>query len=266
MHHSFLALKNPHERDQNIVFDEGPHIYTIKGDKNKYTSVTTWNHGHFEHFDADKIISNMMSSKRWSESKYYGMSSTAIKESWDKNRDEAAAAGTKMHFDIECYYNQCPNENNSVEYSYFMKFLDDFPDLNKSPYRTEWMIYHEELRISGSVDMIFENPDGTLQIYDWKRCKDITKTTPFGKCGNKECIDHLPDTNYWHYCLQLNTYKAIIEEKYGKTVTDLYLVCLHPNNHNSSYKRIKVADLKTEIADLFALRSLEIIEENEEAY
>ena len=120
------------------------------------------------------------------------------------------------------------------------------------------MVYHEELRLAGSIDMIFENEDGSLQIYDWKRCKDIVKTNGFGKCGNKECIEHLPDTNYWHYCLQLNTYKAIIEEKYGKKVTDMFLVCLHPDNSNKSYKRIKVVDLQSEVKDLFDLRAKEL--------
>jgi hypothetical protein len=251
---TFLEKKNPHERDQYISFDEGPHIYTIRGDSG-YKSVTTFNHAHFDKFDADKIISNMMRSKNWTQSKYYPMTADEIKASWDKNRDEAAAAGTKMHYDIECYYNDCPIENNSIEYGYFNKFLEDFPELNSRPYRTEWMVYYEELRLAGSIDMIFENADGTLQIYDWKRCKEIVKTTSFGKCGNKECIEHLPDTNYWHYCLQLNTYKAIIEKKYGKKVTDMYLVCLHPDNKNKSYQRIKVADLQTEVKDLFALRA-----------
>ena len=51
----FLQLKNPHQRDKYISFDEGPHIYTIKGDS-KYLSVTTWNHSHFEKFNADLII------------------------------------------------------------------------------------------------------------------------------------------------------------------------------------------------------------------
>ena len=250
---TFLANKNPHPRDKDIIFDEGPHIYTIKGDSN-FTSVTTWNHSHFEHFDADKIINNMMKSPKWPNNKYFGMTADEIKASWDKNRDEAAAAGTKMHYDIECYYNNCPNDNTSIEYEYFKKFLIDFPDINSRPYRTEWMIYHEELRLAGSIDMIFENKDGSLQIYDWKRCRDIKKNDAFGKCANKECIEHLPDTNYWHYCLQLNTYKAILEEKYGKQITDLYLVCLHPDNKNKNYQRIKVVDLQEEVKDLFNLR------------
>jgi hypothetical protein len=52
----------------------------------------------------------------------------------------------------------------------------------------------------------------------------------------------------------LNTYKAILEEKYGKKVTDKYLVRLHPNNEKKSYDLIKCADLSEEIADLFTLK------------
>tara|TARA_B100001250_G_C19355387_1_gene595205 strand:- start:47 stop:376 length:330 start_codon:yes stop_codon:yes gene_type:complete len=106
----YLEKKNPHERDTHITFDEGPHIYTIDGDSD-FMSVTTWNHSHFEHFDADKIIQKMMSGPRWQESKYYGKTPEEIKAGWEANRDEAATAGTKMHYDIECYYNQVSVEN-----------------------------------------------------------------------------------------------------------------------------------------------------------
>jgi len=249
---TYLAKLYPHERDTRIQFDEGPHIYTIDGSSAGYMSVTTFNHAHFEQFDADAIIQKMMASSRWRQNKYYGQTPVEIKVGWEQNRDEAANAGTKMHYDIECYYNECPNENLSIEYEYFNNFLKAFPELK--PYRTEWTIFHEELKLAGSIDMIFENPDGSLLIYDWKRSKEIVKTNGFNKWGNKECIDHLPDTNYWHYCLQLNTYKAILEEKYGKRVTDLYLVCLHPNNKNKNFQRIKVADLQNEVKALFELR------------
>ena len=100
----YLARLNAHPRDKRITFDPVPHAYTIDSDSTvKYTSVTTWNHGHFEEFDADAIITSMMRSKKWAESKYYGQTPDQIKAGWDKNRDEAAAAGTAMHYDIECY-------------------------------------------------------------------------------------------------------------------------------------------------------------------
>ena len=66
-------------------------------------------------------------------------------------------------------------------------------------------------------------------------------------------VNHLPDTNYWHYCLQLNTYKYMIEQEYGKKVSEMYLVCLHPNNKNKSYQRFKVVDLQNEIKQLLSL-------------
>lgn len=246
---NLLETQNPHERDNHITFDEEPHIYTIDGDSN-YMSVTTWNHSHFSHFDADAVISGMMSSQKWHINKYYGKTREEIKAMWEQNGAEASAAGTKLHYDIECFYNEMPNINDSVEYKYFKNFVRDFPNLRQ--YRTEWMVWDKELRFAGSIDMVYENPDGTLLIYDWKRTKDIKKTTSFVKFSHTDCISHIPDTNFWHYSLQLNTYKAIIEKNYGKTVTGMVLVRLHPNSNN--YQLIPVPNLQEEVKTLFALR------------
>ena len=74
----------------------------------------------------------------------------------------------------------------------------------------------------------------------------------FGDFALTDCIAHFPYTNFWHYALQLNTYKAILEAKYNKKVTRMCLVCLHPNQ--PSYQVYKVPDLSKELAELFALR------------
>jgi ATP-dependent exoDNAse (exonuclease V) beta subunit len=252
-----LALENPHPRDEFIEFDEGPHIYTVHGEQG-YTSVTTYVHSHFGHFDADKILDAMFRGNKMKDPnyKYYGMNREEIKASWDKNRIQASGSGTNMHNDIEKYYNDVPVENTSPEYQYFLNFVADFPNLK--PYRTEWTVYYEELKLSGSIDMVFENPDGTLQIYDWKRCKEIKYEAEFGKMSTTQCIQHIPDTNFWHYSLQLNTYKKILEEKYGKKITDLYLICVHPDNPYKNYDRIKVPILEKEMNDLFTLRKTQI--------
>ena len=260
-----LSATNPHERDSRIAFEPVEHKYTIDADPSiSYTSVTTWIHTHFREFDTDGIIQRMMASRNWKQSPYYGMTADAIKAAWDANRDAAAAAGTAMHAAIECHYNGLPvpvDQVTSTEFGYFLQFYRDHATKVR-PYRTEWTVFDESVRISGSIDMVFENldptgsPDGTLSIYDWKRCKEIKKT-PFSAkdYSPNPVIAHIPDTNYWHYCLQLNTYKALLERCYGKRVTDLFLVCLHPINKNGSYQCIRVVDLQAEVATLFEERA-----------
>lgn len=247
MNTNYLSTINSHHRDKHITFDEGPHIYTIDGDSN-YTSVTTWNHSHFEPFNTDTIIGNMMRSKNWTNSQYFGMSKQQIKEKWELNRNEAAQAGTKIHYDIECYYNNNPIHNDSIEYTYFKKFKEDYKNL--IPYRTEWMIYDKQLKLAGSIDMIFVNCKGEYEIYDWKRCKEIKKKS-YGKKAITHSISHIIDSNFWHYALQLNTYKVILEKNYDIKISKMCLVCLHPNNINNSYLHYEVPDLSKEINLLF---------------
>jgi ATP-dependent exoDNAse (exonuclease V) beta subunit len=274
-----LKNKYSHPRDENILFDEPTHKYTILTDiESKYTSVTTWNHTHFPHFDADDIITKMMNGKNWnSKNKYWGQTPEQIKDLWKKNGESVSGAGTDLHFDIECFmnyelppsdhpithqhlldhyykkYQDSAPPNESEEWGFFLEFAKAFPDLK--PYRTEWTVYNEDLKLSGSIDMVYENPeDDTLSIYDWKRAKEIAKTSGFNKYATTECINYLPDTNFWHYSLQLNTYKAILEAKYGKKIRDLYLVRLHPNNTKKTFDLIKCADLSEEIRELFEYR------------
>lgn len=263
MTNTYLAELNPHPRDKDITFEEGPHIYTVLGERGTYTSVTTFNHTHFAHFDANAIIKRIVSSKRWNTDptyKYYKMTSAEIEAMWENKRDTAAQAGTKMHYDIECYYNNQPVVNDSLEYQYFQKFVQDYPELKA--YRTEWMVYYEELKLSGSIDMVFENPDGTLQIYDWKRSEEIASEDPYGKYAITPCLSHLPDTNFWHYALQLNVYKMILEEKYGKQVTGLYLIRLHPLNQYKTYERIEVPFLTEEMKNLTKFRLAQLQDNN----
>jgi ATP-dependent exoDNAse (exonuclease V) beta subunit len=262
-----LAKRNAHERDSNIQFAEEGHKYTILCDPDsKYTSVTTWNHSHFPKFDADDVISKMMKGKGWKEGhKYWAMTAEQIKQQWSNNGAAVSGAGTDMHYEIECFMNNLEVEYpythadlynvsnidriNSVEWGYFIEFVKNTPHLK--PYRTEWTIYHEDLKLAGSIDMVYENPDGTLTIYDWKRSKDITRINPYNRFATTYCISHIPDSNFWHYTLQLNTYKAILEAKYDKKVTDLYLVRLHPDAIEQTYELIKLPILTKELNNLF---------------
>ena len=242
-----LSEKNNHPKDKFISLDELTHIYTINN-KSDFISVTTFVHSLFSNFNADEVIDNIIRGKNYKKSKYYNLTREEIKNMWETNRKDAAEKGTKLHLDIENYYNNIIVNNNSVEYLYFKNFLKD-NDLK--PYRTEWKVWDEEYKITGTIDMVYENKDGSLMIYDWKRSKEIMRNRPFEKYSKIECISHIPDLNFWHYSLQLNIYKHILETKYNKKISKMCLVCLYPENDN--YIIYEVPELYEEINDLFQI-------------
>lgn len=269
-----LQTQFEHPRDAFIKFYNRGHKYEILCDPgSKYTSVTTWNHTHFQKFDADAVIQNIFNGKNWGpDNKYWGQTAEQIKSSWKSNGDAVSGAGTKLHERIEHFMN---NEHlpphythkelyelytmehtgqidTQIEWEYFLEFVKDHPQLK--PYRTEWMIFDEDVKLAGSIDMVYENPDGTLSIYDWKRSKDISNKNTWNKFSINPLIQHMPDSNFWHYALQLNTYKTILERKYDKRVTGLYLVRLHPDMTEETYELLDVPILTTELELLFEER------------
>jgi len=280
--HNVLSVRNAHPRDAHIQFFEIGHKYVITTDRtSKYMSVTTWNHKLFPQFNADDVIENMMKGKGWKAGhKYWGLTPEQIKAQWESNKNLLAGSGTDLHYEIECFmndntftslytnldlYNKYMEINpmihitKPIEWQYFIDFMRDNNGLK--PYRTEWLIYDDDIKIAGSIDMVYENPDGTLSIYDWKRAKDITRINNFNRFGLHPVICHLPDSNFWHYAMQLNTYKAILEKKYNKKIRDLFLVRLHPEAKEKTYELIELPDLSVEIEELFLERKKQIISE-----
>ena len=54
----------------------------------------------------------------------------------------------------------------------------------------------------------------------------LKKVNPFQNMN--EPLAHLPDCNYYHYCLQLNAYRYILETEYGFKVSEMLLGVFHP--------------------------------------
>jgi hypothetical protein len=250
-----LWTKNLHPRDKRLVFDEPSHTYYIDGSSKGVISVTGFLHSFFGHFDADATIDKMMSSPKWPDSKYYGMTKEQIKAMWNENGRIASEAGTKMHLAIEMFMNDAthliPDDVlASVEWKYFTKFWKDFGD-DLEPWRMEYEVFIEEIKLAGSIDAIFRRKsDGKFLIYDWKRSKEIKTENNFQ--SGLAPLDHLPDCNYWHYSLQLNVYRYILENYYNMEVADMYLVIMHPDN--KSYKRMRLNRMDDEVALMIEAR------------
>lgn len=251
-----LSRINHHPRDDHIVFDEPSHTYTVCGSYKGYISCTGFIHNFFGHFDPKAIIAKMRKNPaKWAQSKYFGKTDEEIIAEWNANGKAASEAGTAMHLAIEQFLHGAPEQispeiKETPEWKYFMKFWKDCGD-DLEPYRSEWEVWAQDIKLAGSIDMVFRRKsDGKFVIYDWKRSKEIKADNPFG--SGLAPLDHLPDTNYWHYTMQLNVYKWMLEKYYGLEVADLYLVILHPDN--PSYRRMRLNIMENEVEDMIECR------------
>ena len=252
-----LSTANKHKRDELVIVTPNNPSFNIKDlETTRFKGVTRFCHGIFPEFDTEKILDNIFSKDPLPE-KYKNYTRESLKAEWENNRIETADLGTKLHESIEYFYNDdLSKHNDSIEWTYFENFHKNNPDLK--PYRTEWMVYDEDLQIKGIIDMVFINDDGSLSIYDWKRCKSIDKTNGFNQWCLHPDLNYIPHSNFWHYSFQLNVYKKILERKYDVKVKDLYLVCFHRNNKN--YQLIKCAELGNEVDILFKDRMDELMQ------
>ena len=209
-----LKQQNPHPRDVSITMDAKEHQYWLSYDdrtKNKpLLSVTQYVKTLFPVFCPEQTIQNMKKKQNWDKSKYYNMTDTEIMKQWDDVRNSAVKKGTLMHKNIENFYNKEDCDTHTKEFEQFNQFCIDHKDL--IPWRTEMMIWDDTIGLGGTVDMIFKTNNNKLVIFDWKRSKQIRIHNYFNKFASHPLMKDVPDTNYWHYCIQLNIYRWILEK------------------------------------------------------
>lgn len=286
-----LARKNAHPRDAHISFFEADHRYEIKGVPAK-RSVTSLVGIPFSKFDAKasaariarrlivsegngKSLMTLRNPRTPSDSQYCKMAvetkavtsadlQHAVRSVWERSTHE----GTRLHRAIELHLNgeSIPDSYTAPEYR--NHYLKDFQGYAQSEgfecYRTEWVIYSDEVSLAGSVDCVMRKRVGTCPksgeplyeyyIFDWKRSKRIYFKS-FGNGGKRmgkgEPFNTLVDCNYSKYSLQLNVYRHILERDYGLAIKGLYLFVFHP--WNDTFVKIEVPRLEKATQALFQI-------------
>jgi PD-(D/E)XK nuclease superfamily len=145
----------------------------------------------------------------------------------NKYMREQIVLGSELHKDIEDFYNGIKCNKTNADFFQFTNFAEYAKNiLDIEPYRTEWKVYDDDFKLSGTIDMIFrkKNDPSIFYLYDWKRSI---------KQG---------DRNNYRYRVQLNLYKFILEKNYGIRIHKMYLVYFHPEN--ISYNIVQVQDKK----------------------
>ena len=246
-----LNLENKHINDSRLTFDSKKHEYFVDGKKINY-SVTGIIENFFPKFDLEywsnkkakeriQIEGGKLSSENISKVK------NNILIEWEDNRKDAADKGTILHEKIENFYNNIEDSIDAPEFTYFKNFIKKYPKLK--PYKTEWRIFDCNLSLAGSIDMVYEKDNGDLFLFDWKRSTKIVNgaghliESDFDY-GFDE-LSHIADNSYNRYSLQLNLYKYIIESNYGRKISSMNILVLHPHFHTFFHLQIPQLDKET---------------------
>lgn len=140
----------------------------------------------------------------------------------------------------------------------FGRFVNDHrPHLEA--YRTEWLVFDEELRLCGAIDIVFYDRNlGGYVIYDWKRSRQL-QWNNYGKHGNAEWSKTIPDTNTMHYRLQLHIYAMMLQRQYNIWPCELALVRCHPDARGD-YQKFAYSVDQALIEKLIDVRKRQIAE------
>ena len=234
-----LKKANPFPSDEEIHFDEESHTYTVNGVVVPL-SVTGLVHRFVHTFDALAAIQNMRAETRQSYSDRGLETEGDILRTWDENGKVQRNRGTLMHFHIEQYLNGCEIESPcSPEFEQFLALQDEVIQDHKIPFRMELSVYSKSLNVAGQIDALFKQADGTFVIWDWKRSKFLRYDS---RSQMKEPLDHIPDANTWHYFIQLNIHRRILEEDYAVPVSAMYLGVFHPSRSQPLCVRVPFMD------------------------
>ncbi len=220
--------RNRHSRDAILSFDAEKHIYTVRG--KVLESVTTLVDNSFPKFDAQERAKYTAAKN--------GMSVQEVIDMWERKGRESRELGTSLHQKIDNYYQGITSYEDPT-----FRLFKMFAEKNQlNPYRSEWGVYDYDLGVAGTIDFV-DYQDGEYSIYDWKRSeKIISNGLPLkaNQYGEKGCypLEHLDNSPYYHYAMQLSIYKYILERNYDIKITHLRLGIFHP-----SYARYYVLEM-----------------------
>ena len=259
LRHEALAHENPMPFEHLITFDEVEHVYTFSG-KRVPRSVTKLLHTYSQDFDPLIALSIMKPETRQDLEAIAGPEDKDIIAYWRTNGEIQRARGQLLHYHAEQILNgRSVEEPHSPELRQANRIIDGFIlARGLLPFRTEVCLYHKKLNIAGQADLLCVDPTKRLVICDWKRSRDIRMENGFRSL--KEPLEHLPDSNYWLYALQLNLYAFMLEDQYGYSVSTMYLFVVHPRQ--ASPRIIEVPRLDIEVQLLVEHELDKISEEN----
>lgn len=263
------------KQNGNVCFNDLNHCYFDVNDESKrYISVTTLIGKYEQKFDKEfwsayKTLEKLIPKENWTVEKksllntkkfnkeilsVYNISELefnkvqqSILDEWDKKNKESCERGTKIHSEIE---NSFYNKGRDITLQKFgiggkFECKRDYTDLDlEYGVYPEYLIYTESndgiLRLAGQIDLIIKQGN-EIVLVDHKTNAEIKKKAGFNTQTKSEAkmkypLNNIPDSNFWHYTLQLSTYAWMLQKLNPNfIIKDLILNHYDHNKNNTLY-------------------------------
>lgn len=218
----------------------GDHAFEVD-----FVSVTTLLKKYFAPFD-EKATAEQVAAKR-------GVQSAQVLIEWQMNRDAACRFGTRTHEVCEDVLlgrpirNRPENEKERATFEQGWKYASRVRECMKVV-AVEQIVFHNALRIAGTIDFLTKDEYGRYWVLDWKTNKEIRQTNAYGKTGLGP-VAHMPECELSKYALQLSIYESILRsERYIPRDALVSRGLVHLTETNGVF--IQTPDLAREAADI----------------
>ena len=272
---NFLKRRNPvPSLDTGMRFDdsldpqtgEKRHDYWIVdpfGERRYHGSCTGLIGEYKRHFDAAAAYAGMKRKGRIvdPDDEYFGKSLEQCKAEWASNSEESQEHGSRVHAEIELFYNNATNWPTKSEWlddcdtspalqRFLMFHLEWVVPQRMVPFRTELIIWDEEFEFTGQCDIVFQREEwrndpvrrNWVILGDWKRTKKKLLTEEAYRDERMfGCCSSLPNVSLSEYKLQLTLYALILQRRTPFIVVELHIGVFHANN--TSYQWITIEPL-----------------------
>ena len=224
-----------YSKDGMCIYDSETHTYKIGS--RKLQGVTGFISKYKNKFDAELVAENYV--------KKNGGDVKDLLAKWKLEGEISCTNGTNVHTIFETYITTgeviltgTPKELVAE------KFIKDYFLTGKlMAVECEIVVYNEKVGLASQIDCVVKSDAGKYYILDWKTNKRIESNS-----YNKFMLDpfgHIPDSNYYHYSMQLGIYKRLCDYE----IDGLYIVHIGTDN----YDIIKADEDKASLDSIFGM-------------
>ena len=213
---------------KHIKFIDETHQYFNIETGEEYLSTSKFLSNYFSKFNADEIAYKLITTNSRYKKKYKGLAVEKAVETLKGEWGERTRIGNEVHEILENHSLGIGEENEYTRMLDNLELEKRYPDYEIVP---EMILFSDKYKIAGQADLLFMNHQTEMfKISDYKTCEKGIQKRSYKDERMLSPLEHLPDSNYYRYSLQLTVYAQMFIEETGYRCEGLDILWVDTND------------------------------------